>query len=155
MAEGHPCPCKGWPYYLPGGILMIRALWTAGAGMNAQQMNIDVISNNLANVNTTGFKKSRLEFQDLLYQTLRGAGSVSAQGSMLPVGLQVGHGVRPVSSSRIYTQGDFVQTDNALDLLVEGDGFFQILMPDGTTAYTRDGSRSEEHTSELQSRPHL
>lgn len=119
---------------------MIRGLWTAGAGMNAQQMNIDIISNNLANVNTTGFKKSRLEFQDLLYQTIRGAGSVSAQGSMLPAGLQVGHGVRPVSSSRIYTQGDFVQTDNALDLLVEGDGFFQIMMPDGTIAYTRDGS---------------
>ncbi|NLW09486.1 MAG: flagellar basal-body rod protein FlgG [Firmicutes bacterium] len=119
---------------------MIRALWTAGSGMNAQQMNIDVIANNLANVNTTGYKKVRLEFQDLLYQTIRVGGTASAQGTMTPVGLQVGHGARAVASNRIFSQGDLIQTNNALDLVIEGDGFFQILLPDGTTAYTRDGT---------------
>ncbi|HHU51966.1 MAG TPA: flagellar basal-body rod protein FlgG [Firmicutes bacterium] len=119
---------------------MIRALWTASSGMNAQQLNIDTVANNLANVNTTGFKKSRLEFQDLLYQTIRGAGAVTAQGTMIPTPLQVGHGVRPVASTRIFEQGDTTQTGNALDLLIEGDGFFQVEMPDGTTAYTRSGS---------------
>lgn len=119
---------------------MIRALWTASSGMNAQQLNIDTVSNNLANVNTTGFKKSRLEFQDLLYQTIRGAGAVTAQGTMIPTPLQVGHGVKPVASTRIFEQGDTTQTGNALDLLIEGEGFFQVEMPDGTTAYTRSGS---------------
>ncbi|HEY8344141.1 MAG TPA: flagellar basal-body rod protein FlgG [Bacillota bacterium] len=119
---------------------MIRALWTASSGMNAQQLNIDTVANNLANVNTTGFKKSRLEFQDLLYQTIRGAGAVTAQGTMIPTPLQVGHGVRPVASTKIFEQGDTTQTGNALDLLIEGDGFFQVEMPDGTTAYTRCGS---------------
>src|SRR5690554_2303776 len=119
---------------------MIRALWTASSGMNAQQLNIDMVSNNLANVNTVGFKKSRLEFQDLLYQTIRGAGAVTAQGSMIPTPLQVGHGVKSVASNKIFTQGDTTQTGNALDLLIEGDGFFQIEMPDGSIAYTRSGS---------------
>lgn len=119
---------------------MMRALWTAGTGMSAQQMNIDNISNNLANVNTAGFKKSRLEFQDLLYQTIRAAGSSSYQGGVLPTGLQVGHGVRSAASSKIFTQGDFQQTDGDLDLIIEGSGFFQVQQPDGTTAYTRNGA---------------
>jgi len=119
---------------------LIRALWTASSGMNAQQTNIDVVSNNLANVNTVGFKKSRVQFQDLLYQTVRAAGSTTAQGNMNPTGLQVGHGVRMVSTSKSYGQGDVMQTGNALDLMVEGEGFFQLMLPDGTTGYTRDGS---------------
>lgn len=119
---------------------MIRALWTAGTGMNAQQLNIDTIANNLSNVNTTGFKKMRMEFQDLLYQTIRSAGSPSYQGGMLPTGLQVGYGVRPGASTKIFTQGDFLQTDNSLDMVIEGDGFFQVQMPDGTIAYTRNGA---------------
>lgn len=119
---------------------MMRALWTAGSGMQAQQFNIDTISNNLSNVNTTGFKKMRAEFEDLLYQTIREPGSYSHQGVELPTGLQVGHGVRTVATTKIFTQGDFQQTDNPLDLVIEGDGFFQIQMPDGTTAYTRNGA---------------
>jgi flagellar basal-body rod protein FlgG len=119
---------------------MMRALWTAGAGMMAQQTNIDVISNNLANVNTTGFKKSRVDFEDLLYQTVRTAGSTASQGATLPTGLQIGHGVKSVSTTKMFTQGDFTNTGNALDLVIEGDGFFQVQMPDGSTAYTRDGA---------------
>jgi len=108
--------------------------------MAAQQLNIDVISNNLANVNTSGFKKSRVDFQDLLYQTLRPAGIAEAQGVQVPTGVQVGLGTRAAAVSRIYTQGDFQQTENPLDLVIEGDGFFQVLMPSGSTAYTRDGT---------------
>lgn len=119
---------------------MIRSLWTAATGMAAQQLNIDVISNNLANVNTPGFKKSRVDFQDLLYQTLRTAGTTEAQGSMVPTGIQVGLGTRPAAITRIFSQGDFQQTNNPLDLVIEGDGFFQVLLPNGTTAYTRDGT---------------
>ncbi len=119
---------------------MIRSLWTAATGMAAQQLNIDVISNNLANVNTSGFKKSRVDFQDLLYQTLRPAGIAEAQGVQVPTGVQVGLGTRAAAVSRIYTQGDFQQTENPLDLVIEGDGFFQVLMPSGSTAYTRDGT---------------
>lgn len=119
---------------------MMRALWTAGTGMLAQQLNIDTISNNLANVNTTGFKKLRLEFEDLLYQTIRAPGNVSYQGLELPTGLQVGHGSRPAASTKIFTQGDFLQSDNPMDLVIEGDGFFQVLMPDGSISYTRCGA---------------
>lgn len=119
---------------------MMRALWTAGTGMVAQQGNIDNISNNLANVNTTGFKKSRVDFQDLMYQTIRSAGANSGPDTQIPTGLQVGHGVRQVASQKIYTQGNFQQTGNALDMVIEGDGFFQINLPDGTLGYTRDGS---------------
>ncbi len=119
---------------------MIRSLWTAATGMAAQQLNIDVISNNLANVNTPGFKKSRVDFQDLLYQTLRAAGTTEAQGSMVPTGIQVGLGTRPAAIARIFSQGDFQQTNNPLDLVIEGDGFFQVLLPNGSTAYTRDGT---------------
>ncbi|MPL68958.1 Flagellar basal-body rod protein FlgG [bioreactor metagenome] len=119
---------------------MMRALWTAGSGMKAQQANIDVISNNLANVNTTGFKKSRTDFQDLMYQTIRQAGTATGPDSEVPTGIQMGHGVRQVATQKIYTQGSFQETGNALDVAIEGDGFFQIEMPDGTLAFTRDGS---------------
>lgn len=119
---------------------MIRALWTAATGMSAQQLNIDVVSNNLANVNTSGFKKSRVDFQDLLYQTLRPAGTAAAQGAQVPTGIQVGLGTRPAATQKIFSQGDFQQTQNPLDLVIEGDGFFQVQMPNGNTAYTRDGS---------------
>ncbi len=108
--------------------------------MLAQQLNLDVISNNLANVNTVGFKKSRPDFQDLIYQMITPAGPPSAEGSQIPVGIQVGLGVKPVAVQKIFTQGDFMQTDNDLDLVIEGDGFFQITMPDGTIAYTRAGA---------------
>lgn len=119
---------------------MMRALWTAGSGMVAQQANIDVISNNLANVNTTGFKKSRTDFQDLMYQTMRQSGAATGPDSQVPTGIQVGSGVRQVATQKIYTTGSFQQTGNDLDVAIEGDGFFQVTMPDGTYAYTRDGS---------------
>lgn len=119
---------------------MIRSLFTAATGMLAQQMNIDTIANNLANVNTTGFKKSRVNFQDLLYETITPAGTETVAGTTIPEGIQVGHGVRPASIAKIMTPGNMVQTGNPLDLAIEGDGFFQIEMPDGSTAYTRDGA---------------
>jgi flagellar basal-body rod protein FlgG len=108
--------------------------------MKSQSLNIDVISNNLANVNTTGFKSSRADFQDLLYETLRQAGTSSSENSDVPTGIQVGHGSRPVASHKIFTQGDFQQTKNELDIAIEGEGFFQILQPNGETAYSRDGA---------------
>lgn len=119
---------------------MMRALWTAGSGMAAQQANIDVISNNLANVNTTGFKKSRSDFQDLMYQVARQPGANSANDTQVPTGIQIGHGVRQVATPKLYTTGNFQNTGNPLDVAIEGDGFFQVNMPDGTIAYTRDGS---------------
>lgn len=119
---------------------MIRSLWIAKTGLDAQQTNIDVISNNLANVSTNGYKRARPVFEDLLYQTLRQPGAQSSQQTQLPTGLQLGTGVRPVAVEKIHTQGNLQQTGNALDVAVNGKGFLQILMPDGTTAYTRDGS---------------
>lgn len=119
---------------------MMRALWTAGSGMAAQQANIDVISNNIANVNTTGFKKSRSDFQDLMYQTVRQPGANSGNDTQIPTGIQIGHGVRQVATQKLYTVGNFQNTGNPLDMAIEGDGFFQVNMPDGTIAYTRDGS---------------
>jgi flagellar basal-body rod protein FlgG len=119
---------------------MIRALSTAASGMFAQQLHIDNIANNLANVNTTGFKKSRTEFQDLIYQNLREAGVPNSQGNVLPTELQVGHGVRPVATQKMMTQGDLLQTGNSLDMAIEGNGFFQIRRLDGSLGYTRDGS---------------
>jgi flagellar basal-body rod protein FlgG len=119
---------------------MIRSLWTAATGMQAQTLNIDVISNNLANVSTSGFKKSRAEFQDLLYETLRPSGVSTTETSEVPVGIQVGHGTRPSAVNRIFVQGDFHQTQNELDLAIEGDGFFQIVQASGDIAYTRDGA---------------
>lgn len=122
----------------------MRALWTAASGMIAQQTNVDVISNNLANVNTTGYKKSRVDFQDLIYQNLRDPGAPSGQGVQLPTGLQLGHGVRPVATQKIFTQGSYQQTGNALDIVIEGNGFLQVTLPDGSVAYTRDGSLKKD-----------
>jgi flagellar basal-body rod protein FlgG len=119
---------------------VLRALYTAATGMEAQQINIDTIANNIANVNTTGFKQARAEFQDLLYQNIRPAGTAASTSTEYPTGLQVGLGSRPVATSRIYRQGDFRQTGNPLDLVIEGKGFFQVKLPSGETAYTRDGS---------------
>jgi flagellar basal-body rod protein FlgG len=119
---------------------MMRSLYIAATGMEAQKLNIDVISNNLANVNTTGFKKSRADFQDLMYQTLRAPGATSAESLQVPSGIQIGLGVKPVAVQKIFQQGDFVHTGNTLDLVIEGDGFFQITMPDGTLAYSRAGA---------------
>ena len=119
---------------------MIRSLWTSATGMQAQALNLDVISNNLANVNTSGFKKSRAEFQDLLYETLQPAGTSSSQDSQVPTGIQIGHGTRPSTVLKIFTQGGMENTNNELDLAIEGDGFFQIILPNGETGYTRDGA---------------
>jgi len=128
---------------------MIRALYTAATGMQAQQLNIDVIANNLANVNTTGFKKSRADFQDLLYQTLRAPGAPTTNNTQSPTGIQVGLGVRPAAVQRVDTQGDYTQTGNALDLAIEGGGFFQLTLPDGTTAYTRAGAFKLDNQSRV------
>ena len=119
---------------------MIRSLWISKTGLDAQQTQMDVIANNLANVSTTGFKRSRAVFEDLLYQTLRQPGAQSSQQTQIPSGLQVGTGVRPIAAERIHTQGNLQQTGNKLDMAIQGPGFFQVLLPDGTTAYTRDGS---------------
>ncbi|KAF0178983.1 MAG: flagellar basal-body rod protein FlgG [Nitrospirae bacterium] len=119
---------------------MIRSLFTAATGMQAQSLNVDVISNNLANTNTTGYKRSRAEFQDLLYQTLRAPGGTSSEGNQFPSGMQVGLGVRPVAIMKNFLQGDFITTGNSLDMVIEGEGFFQINRPDGTIAYSRAGA---------------
>ncbi len=119
---------------------MIRTLWIAATGMEAQTLNIDVIAHNLANVNTTGFKKARADFQDLLYETLRPPGAASAAGNQVPTGIQIGHGSRPVAVQKVFMQGDYQQTMNELDIAIEGKGFFQILQPNGVTAYTRSGA---------------
>jgi flagellar basal-body rod protein FlgG len=128
---------------------MIRSLWIAKTGLDAQQTQMDVISNNLSNVNTNGFKKSRAVFEDLLYQTLRQPGAQSSQQTQIPSGLQIGTGVHPVAAERIYTQGNLQQTGNNLDVAINGAGFFQVLMPDGTTAYTRDGSFQTNNQGQL------
>lgn len=119
---------------------MIKSLWTAKTGLESQQVKLDVISNNLANVSTNGFKRSRAVFEDLLYQNLRQPGAQNDVQNRLPSGLQVGTGVRPVATERLHTQGGLEQTENSRDLAINGNGFFQVLMPDGNTAYTRDGS---------------
>ena len=118
---------------------MIRSLWTSATGMQAQELNIDVIANNLANVNTSGFKKSRAEFQDLLYESMRSAGAASSQDTIVPTGIQLGHGTRPAAVQKMFTQGDFQNTTNELDWAIEGDGFFQIEIPNGDTSYSRSG----------------
>jgi flagellar basal-body rod protein FlgG len=119
---------------------MIKAMRTAASGMYAQQLNVDTIANNLANVNTTGYKKSKVEFQDVLYTKLRAQGTETAAGSKVPVGLDVGYGTKPVATQRFFTEGNLQQTGNPLDLSIEGDGFYQITMPGGETGYSRDGS---------------
>ncbi len=119
---------------------MINSLWISKTGMEAQQTQLDVISNNLANVSTTGFKRAHAVFEDLMYQNLRQVGSSSSEQSQLPTGLQVGLGVRTVATSRSFAQGNVQQSSNAMDVAIQGNGFFQITMPDGTLNYTRDGS---------------
>lgn len=119
---------------------MLRALSIGATGMHAQALNIDVISNNLANVNTTGFKRNRADFQDLLYQTIRPPGVASAQGTQVPTGIQLGMGVKPAATQKLFIQGDYQHTGNTLDMAIEGDGFFQILQPNGELAYSRAGS---------------
>ena len=129
---------------------MMQALYTAASGMLAQQLNVDTIANNLSNVATTGFKKSRVDFQDLLYHTIKPAGSPpTAPGVQAPVPIQVGEGVRPVATPRIFFQGEVIATDNPLDLMIEGDGFIQVLQPDGTIGYTRDGSWKQDSTGRI------
>ncbi len=119
---------------------MIRAMGTAASGMKAQQMNIDTIANNLANVNTTGYKKSHPEFQDLLYEKVMPGGQIDSEGRANPSRVEIGHGVKLVATNKNFSQGTVVSTNNPLDLMIEGDGFFQVSMPDGTIKYTRDGS---------------
>jgi flagellar basal-body rod protein FlgG len=119
---------------------MMRSLNTAASGMAAQQTNVDVIAHNLANVNTTGFRKQRAEFEDLIYQTIRTPGGTTGEGQKLPTGIQIGEGVRLVSTTQMHTQGSLLQTESTLDVAVEGDGFFQITRPGGQIAYTRAGN---------------
>ena len=128
---------------------MIRSLWIAKTGLDAQQTNLDVISNNLANVSTNGYKRQRAVFEDLLYQTLRQPGAQSSQQTQIPSGLTLGTGARTISTERVFTQGSLQRTDNALDLSINGNGFFQIQMPDGTLAYTRDGSFQKDSTGQV------
>ena len=128
---------------------MIRAFHTSATGMTAQQLVVDNTANNLANVNTTGFKRGRASFEDLLYQTVRQPGGANSQQNALPSGLQVGTGVRVVSTEKSFDQGGLAQTGNALDVAINGRGFYQVLLPDGTSAYTRDGSFQINATGEL------
>lgn len=118
---------------------MIRALYSAASGMNAQQMNVDNIANNLANSNTAGYKARRVQFQDLLYQNIIQPGAAAGQSSVVPTGLQLGLGTRSASNEIVFTQGDFSETDNPLDVVIQGNGFFQVLQPNGSLAYTRSG----------------
>jgi flagellar basal-body rod protein FlgG len=119
---------------------MMRSLWISKTGMEAQQTQLDTISNNLANVSTNGYKRSHAVFEDLMYQNLRQAGSNNSEQATLPTGLQVGLGTRAVATSRMFSQGNLQQTGNSLDLAIRGQGFFQVQLADGTTGYTRDGS---------------
>lgn len=128
---------------------MIRALFTAATGMEAQQLNIDTIAHNLANANTTGFKRGRADFQDLLYQTVTAPGTASSASTEVPAGLQVGLGVKPAAVGKIFSQGDFRNTGGDLDLAIEGDGFFQVVQPNGEIAYTRAGALKRDSTGQL------
>jgi flagellar basal-body rod protein FlgG len=119
---------------------MVRSLWTGAAGMIGQQANIDTISNNLANVNTSGFKKMRADFEDLLYQTVKVAGTPATEETVVPVGVQMGHGVKLAATQRMFSQGALQNTDNVYDMAISGEGFFRIQMYDGSWAYTRDGA---------------
>jgi flagellar basal-body rod protein FlgG len=128
---------------------MIRSLWISKTGLDAQQTQLDVIANNLANVGTNGYKRSHAVFEDLLYQNMRQAGAQSSQQTQLPAGLQLGTGVRPVATARIFTQGNLQQTGNSTDVAINGQGFLQVQMPDGTTGYTRDGSFKVDSQGQL------
>ncbi len=119
----------------------MRALYTAATGMMAQEMNVEVISNNIANMRTTGYKRQRVDFQDMLYQVLRRPGTTTSEtGSMVPAGLEIGSGVKTAATPRVMSQGNVSPTEKELDIAIRGEGFFRVQMPDGTTAYTRDGS---------------
>ncbi len=128
---------------------MITALYSAATGMEAQETNINVIANNLANVNTTGFKRSRANFQDLLYQNARAVGSAASADTQVPTGIQIGLGTRTASVEKVHTVGDLEKTGGDLDLAIEGDGFFQVERPDGETVYTRDGSLKKDSEGRL------
>jgi flagellar basal-body rod protein FlgG len=119
---------------------MIRALWTSASGMEAQQMNLDVIANNLANVNTSGFKKSSIQFQEMMYDTNTAPGASTTDSSTTPTGSQIGYGAKAVATERNFTQGNLQQTGNTYDVAIQGQGFYKVTLPDGTYAYTRDGS---------------
>jgi flagellar basal-body rod protein FlgG len=128
----------------------MKALYIASTGMSAQERNVEIISNNIANMRTTGFKKQRAEFQDLLYQSYRRAGSqTSDQGTTVPVGIEVGSGVKTAATPRVMSQGSVVPTEKDLDLAIRGEGFFVVQLPDGRTAYTRDGSFERDGTGQL------
>src|SRR6202050_732834 len=128
---------------------MIRALFSAASGMNGQQTNVENIANNIANANTAGFKARRAQFQDLLYQNLIQPGAAATQQTTVPTGLQLGLGTRAVSNEVIFTQGDFSETDNPLDLVIQGNGFFQVQQPSGQTAYTKAGTFHLNHTGQV------
>ncbi|MGH8168198.1 MAG: flagellar basal-body rod protein FlgG [Woeseiaceae bacterium] len=128
---------------------MNQALWIAKTGLDAQQTRMSVVSNNLANVNTTGFKQGRAVFEDLLYQNVRQSGGQTSQDTELPSGMHLGTGVRVVATEKLFTQGGMVQTDNAMDVAIKGRGFFQVLMPDGNLAYSRDGTFQRNAEGEL------
>lgn len=128
---------------------MIRSLWIAKTGLESQQTNMDVISNNLANVNTSAFKRSRAVFEDLMYQTIRQPGAQVGAANQLPSGLQIGTGVRTVATERIHTQGNVKETGNPMDIAIQGNGFLQVEMPDGTFAYTRDGNLQKDQNGQL------
>ncbi|MDR2550749.1 MAG: flagellar basal-body rod protein FlgG [Desulfobulbus sp.] len=127
----------------------MRSLWTSTTGMSAQSLNMDVIANNLANVSTSGFKKSRADFQDLLYQIMKVPGSPTSDDTKSPTGIQVGLGVKPAAVTKIFTEGDIVQTSNTFDVAIEGSGFFQVALPDGNTAYTRAGNLKLDGTGRI------
>ncbi len=128
---------------------MMRSLWTAASGMTGQQFNIDTISNNLSNVNTNGFKKNRADFEDLLYQTSRVAGTPATERTTIPTGIQVGHGVKVSATQKMFTQGALQNTGNISDIAVQGEGFFRVMLLDGTYGYTRDGSFKIDSNGQL------
>ncbi len=128
---------------------MVNSLWTAATGMLSQQFHIDTISHNISNVNTTGYKRNRAEFQDLIYQTARVAGTPATEQTLVPVGLQIGHGVRSASSPKIFEEGIFEQTNLKTDLAVQGEGFFRITLPDGNYGYTRNGEFKLDRNRQL------
>lgn len=128
---------------------MIRSLWIAKTGLDAQQTHMDVVSNNLANVSTNGFKRSRAVFEDLIYQTLRQPGAASSQTTTIPSGLMIGTGVRAISTEHIFVQGNMQRTENPLDMAISGNGFFQVQMPDGSLAYSRDGAFQKDNTGQV------
>ena len=128
---------------------MLLSLYSAATGMDAQQVNLDTISNNIANVNTTGFKRSKVEFQDLLYQDRKAAGGQTATGGTVPTGVSLGNGTRVVSTSKLFTQGQLTQTGEDMDIAINGNGFLQVTADDGTTQYTRDGSLKRSSTGTI------